>query len=64
MMCEDSVLSIACSPDSDFIAAGCRDGNIKAQSLLVDIAVFRCFDDTLHPCRCGTSTTASLCWSL
>jgi hypothetical protein len=41
MMCEDAVLSLACSPDSDFIAAGCRDGSIKVRVSPQIAACFR-----------------------
>lgn len=33
MMCEESVLSLACSEDSELIATGCKDGNIKVWSI-------------------------------
>ncbi len=32
-MCDDAVLSLACSPDSDFLATGCRNGSITVWSL-------------------------------
>ena len=33
IMCDDAVLSLACSPDSEFLATGCRNGAISVWSL-------------------------------
>jgi WD40 repeat-containing protein SMU1 len=32
-MCGEAVLALACSPDSEFLATGCRDGSLAVWSL-------------------------------
>jgi hypothetical protein len=34
IMCEDAVLSLACSADSEMLATGCRDGSISVRPCL------------------------------